>query len=68
MTHAATGTAGTVYLCHPLLLHAAQPHCGTQPRFMAQRPLLPAVPLDLHRDDGAYSPVETAIRAALGPK
>lgn len=31
----ATGEAGTVYLCHPFLVHAAQPHHGTRPRFMA---------------------------------
>jgi len=37
----ATGPAGTVYLCHPFLVHAAQPHCGAAPRFMAQPPLLP---------------------------
>lgn len=37
----ATGDAGTVYLCHPLLVHAAQIHRGSQPRFMAQPPLLP---------------------------
>lgn len=41
----ATGEAGTVYLCHPFLVHAAQIHRGTRPRFMAQPPLLPAVPL-----------------------
>jgi hypothetical protein len=62
---AATGPAGTVYLCHPFLVHAAQPHRGTRPRFMAQPPLLPSVPLSLHRTDGAYSAVELAIRAAL---
>src|SRR5690606_25306471 len=38
----ATGSAGTVYLCHPFLVHAAQPHRGTRPRFLAQPPLLPA--------------------------
>lgn len=38
----AIGTAGTVYLCHSLLVHAAQPHRGAEPRFMAQPPLLPA--------------------------
>jgi hypothetical protein len=37
----ATGEAGTVYLCHPFLVHAAQIHRGSQPRFMAQPPLLP---------------------------
>jgi phytanoyl-CoA dioxygenase PhyH len=38
----ATGDAGTVYLCHPFLVHAAQTHRGLQPRFMAQPPLLPS--------------------------
>jgi phytanoyl-CoA dioxygenase PhyH len=37
----ATGDAGTVYLCHPFLVHAAQAHHGSHPRFMAQPPLLP---------------------------
>lgn len=37
----ATGPAGTVYLCHPFLVHSAQPHRGKVPRFMAQPPLLP---------------------------
>jgi hypothetical protein len=37
----ATGHAGTVYLCHPFLVHAAQVHRGSIPRFMAQPPLLP---------------------------
>lgn len=62
----ATGQAGTVYLCHPFLVHAAQPHRGTRPRFMAQPPLLPRVPLSLGRDDGDHSPVERAILRGLG--
>jgi hypothetical protein len=61
----ATGPAGTVYLCHPFLVHAAQPHRGAAPRFMAQPPLGPAEPITLHRPDGDYSPVEAAIRFAL---
>jgi hypothetical protein len=61
----ATGGPGTVYLCHPFIVHAAQPHRGTRPRFMAQPPLLPAAPLALDRADGAYSPVEIATRSAL---
>jgi Phytanoyl-CoA dioxygenase (PhyH) len=61
----ATGEAGTVYLCHPFLVHAAQMHRGAAPRFMAQPPLHPAEPFRLHRDDGNYSPVEMAIRGAL---
>jgi hypothetical protein len=62
----ATGEAGTVYLCHPFLIHAAQRHRGTTPRFMSQPPLAPATPLRLERVDGAHSPVEIAIRQALG--
>jgi hypothetical protein len=38
----ATVDAGTVYLCHPFLVHAAQRHQGTAPRFMAQPPLVSA--------------------------
>ncbi len=61
----ATGSPGTVYLCHPFLVHAAQPHRGTRPRFMAQPPLMPRVPLQLVRGDADYSPLERAIRVAL---
>jgi hypothetical protein len=61
----ATGSPGTVYLCHPFLVHAAQPHRGSRVKFMAQPPLLPARPLELDRADGDYSPVEIAIRTAL---
>jgi hypothetical protein len=61
----AMGEAGTVYLCHPFLIHAAQRHRGETPRFMSQPPLAPAVPLCLERADEAYSAVEIAIREAL---
>lgn len=61
----ALGNAGTVYLCHPFLVHAAQRHRGTAPRFMAQPPLMPREPLSLHRQDGGYSPVEQAIVDAI---
>jgi hypothetical protein len=61
----ATGEAGTVYLCHPFLVHAAQIHRGSVPRFLAQPPLAPAEPFRLHRKDDDYSPVEIAIRQAL---
>jgi Phytanoyl-CoA dioxygenase (PhyH) len=62
----ATGMAGTVYLCHPFLIHAAQPVRGSRPRFMAQPPLIPAEPFEIYRDDNDYSPVEIAIRLGLG--
>jgi hypothetical protein len=62
----ATGTAGTVYLCHPFLVHAAQRHRGTRVKFMAQPPLPLPAPLVLNRAGGDYSAVEIAIRRALG--
>ena len=58
----ATGHPGDVYLCHPFLIHSAQPHRGTVPRFMAQPPLMPAVPFDIEQGS---SPVEQAIRLGL---
>jgi hypothetical protein len=62
----ATGEAGTVYLCHPFLVHAAQRHQGTEPRFLAQPPIGLKEPFKLEREDGDYSPAEQAIRIALG--
>ena len=59
----ATGAAGTVYLCHPFLVHAAQRHEGTEPRFMAQPALLPTGPFDPAEPP---SPVQIAIRRACG--
>lgn len=62
----ATGRAGDVYLCHPFLVHAAQRHRGTTPRLLAQPGLLWEGGLELERADGAYSPVEQAVRIGLG--
>lgn len=59
----AAGAAGTVYLCHPFLVHAAQPHGGTRPRLMAQPPLLPRGEFDPALPP---SPVQIAIRRACG--
>ena len=59
----ATGEAGTVYLCHPFLVHAAQAHRGTEPRFMAQPPLIPSMAFDPALPP---SPVQVAIRRACG--
>ncbi len=59
----ATGPAGTVYLCHPFLVHAAQTHRGTAPRFLAQPPLLPSRPLSIEGE--SLDAVERAIRVAL---
>jgi hypothetical protein len=62
----AIGEPGTVYLCHPFLVHAAQIHQGDNPRFIAQPPLQLFEPLILSRQDDDHSPVERAIRLAIG--
>jgi hypothetical protein len=59
----AIGTAGTVYLCHPFLVHSAQPHRGKAPRFIAQPPLLPCADFDPSLPP---SPVQIMIRKACG--
>jgi hypothetical protein len=64
-TALATGRAGDVYLCHPFLVHAAQPSRGRVPRLMAQPPLDSAEPLVIDRPHNDYSPVETCVRLAL---
>ncbi|WP_028982473.1 phytanoyl-CoA dioxygenase family protein [Sporocytophaga myxococcoides] len=61
----ATGKAGTVYLCHPFLVHSAQPHRGSAPKFMAQPPLLLKSELSISGSDTDYSPVEWAIRFGI---
>jgi hypothetical protein len=59
----ATGLAGTVFLCHPFLVHAAQANRGTRPRFMAQPPLMPRGEFDSLQPP---SIVQLAIRRACG--
>ncbi|MGH3611338.1 MAG: phytanoyl-CoA dioxygenase [Pseudonocardia sp.] len=41
--------SGDVHLCHPFLVHVAQHHRGSRPRFRAQPPLEPVCELDLDR-------------------
>ncbi len=61
----ATGKAGTVYLCHPFLVHSAQAHRGKIPKFMAQPPLMLRSELHIMDSKMGYAPVEEAIRLAL---
>lgn len=64
----ATGSAGTVYLCHPFIIHAAQDHRGTMPKFMAQPPLLLKRLFNIYLDKQDLCPVETAIVKGIGKK
>ncbi|NUR82673.1 MAG: mitomycin antibiotics/polyketide fumonisin biosynthesis protein [Nonomuraea sp.] len=41
----ATGRPGDMYLVHPLTVHAADEHRGTEPRFMAQTPVFLTAPV-----------------------
>lgn len=61
----ATGSPGTVYLCHPFLVHEAQAHRGLTPKFMAQPPLLLTDGFTLTGSENDCAPVERAIRLAL---
>lgn len=59
----ATGKAGTAFLCHPFLVHSAQAHKGTTPKFMAQPPLLLTHrELSITGSEQGYVPVAQAIR------
>ncbi len=63
----ATGKPGTVFLCHPFLVHAAQAHKGSTPKFMAQPPLLLRHnELTIADSDIGYAPIEQAIRLGIG--
>lgn len=61
----ASGKAGTVYLCHPFLVHSAQAHRGIVPKFMAQPPLFLKNELSISDDVIVYTPVERAIRLGM---
>ena len=62
---AATGKAGTVYLCHPFMAHAAQDHHGTEPKFMAQPALLTKNDFTITASAQDVCPVVKAIMKGL---
>lgn len=61
----ATGKAGTVYLCHPFIVHAAQKHIGSSPKFMAQPPLLSKRDFNIQQPIDQACPIERAIIKAI---
>ena len=61
----ATGKAGTVYLCHPFMVHAAQDHRGKNPKFMAQPALMTKNDFELNKNNESAFPVEKAILMAV---
>lgn len=61
----ATGKAGTVYLCHPFMVHSAQNHKGDIPKFMAQPALMTKNDFSINKNTTNFCPVEIAIWKAL---
>lgn len=63
LTGADVGGPGDGYLVHPFVVHGAQPHRGTRPRYVAQPPLDPTGLLDPSGTDP--TPVEQAVLHGL---
>lgn len=61
-----TGEAGDAVLVHPFLMHGFGPNRGRKLRVACNPLYALREPMQLERPDGAYSPVEDAIRRALG--
>jgi hypothetical protein len=61
----ATGNAGTVYLCHPFIVHAAREHYGKNPKFMAQPSLLTKTDFNIKKPIAECCPIEQAIIMGL---
>jgi hypothetical protein len=64
----ATGKPGTVYLCHPFIVHAAQEHRGTNPKFMAQPALMTKADFNIRKPIEECCPIERAIILGLTSK
>ena len=62
----ATGDAGDVYLLHPYLLHAVGQNVLKRPRAITNLCYEFKEPMNFHRADGNYSPVEEAVLRGLG--
>ena len=62
----ATGDAGDVYLLHPYLLHAVGQNVLQRPRAITNLCYELNEPMNFHRADGNYSPIEAAVLRGLG--
>lgn len=61
-----TGEAGDVVLFHPFAIHGFGPNRGSRIRFACNPLVQLKEPMILERADAAHSPVEEAIRRAIG--
>ncbi len=62
----ATGDAGDVYLLHPYLLHAVGQNVLQRPRAITNLCYELTEPMNFHRPDSSYSPIEAAVLRGLG--
>ena len=61
-----TGEAGDFFLLHPYMLHAVSQNRLRRPRAICNVLYELKEPMNFHREDGDYSPVEAAILRGLG--
>ena len=61
-----TGEAGDFFLLHPYMLHAVSQNRLRRPRAICNVCYVLKEPMNFHREDGDYSPVEAAILRGLG--
>lgn len=61
------GRAGDIALLHPFMNHTTTANVGTGVRFICNVCVTLKEPMNLERQDGAYSPVEEAILRGLEP-
>jgi hypothetical protein len=62
----ATAKAGDVFLLHPFVLHAASQNPLRLVRIITNPPVSLKDPMCFDRSEGAYSPIERGVLAALG--
>lgn len=60
-----TGAAGDAFLAHPLLLHVSSANHSGRIRWMANPNIYLREPLQISGKDGAYTPVELAVKRAI---
>jgi hypothetical protein len=67
-TIAATGTAGDVIICHPLLAHSVNPLGPSGPRYISNIAVHGFAPLNIDPAIARLAPVERAIAIALADR
>jgi hypothetical protein len=61
-----TGRQGTIVWAHPYLVHSRSVNETDRPRVISNTSVMLQTPMQFHRDDGAYTPIEQVVLDALG--